>query len=251
MDMMRRYGWTRDLPDHRDLRYQAGMRADILPKSADLRAECPAVYNQLTLGSCTANAIAAALEFDQKKEGLPDSMPSRLFIYYNERAAEGTTASDGGASLRDGIKSVARQGACAESEWPYDVTRFALQPSAQCYQEAAGHRAILYHRLSQSLAQLKGCLASGYPFVFGFSVYESFESSEVATTGIMPLPGVGEALIGGHAVMAVGYSDDTQTFLVRNSWGESWGMAGYFTMPYAYLLSDDMAADCWTIQSVQ
>ncbi len=250
---IQRYGWIPDLPDQRDKLFTAS--ADVLqslPTSVDLRPKCPPVYNQGELGSCTANAIAGALEFDQMKEGLPNVfVPSRLFIYFNERVMEGTVESDSGASLRDGIKSVGTQGAPPESEWPYDIANFRTQPPSSAYQAAVQYKAMLYLRLLQELNQLKGCLASGYPFVFGFTVYDSFESPEVAQTGHAAMPWVGEGVRGGHAVMAVGYDDANQWFVVRNSWGPNWGMSGYFTMPYAYLLQSRLASDFWTIRVVQ
>ena len=246
-----RYGWVPDLPDQRDHLYAAPAQTlATLPPSADLQAGCPPVYDQGQLGSCTANAIGAAIEFDRLKQSLPDFMPSRLFIYYNERAIEGTVSSDSGAQIRDGIKTVAKQGACPETDWPYDITKFAQKPPALAYQDGKLDRAVSYQRLVQILPQMKGCLASGYPFVFGFTVYESFESTAVAQSGHAPMPGAGEQQIGGHAVMAVGYDDANQWFLVRNSWGTGWGMAGYFTLPYAYLTQSSLAADFWTIRLV-
>ncbi|MGA2972635.1 MAG: C1 family peptidase [Candidatus Bathyarchaeia archaeon] len=247
-----RYGWIRDLPDQRDHLYAAPPEFLLkLPTSADLRTQCPDVYDQQQLGSCTANAIAAALEFDQMKEKQAKVfMPSRLFIYYDERAMEGTVNEDSGAQIRDGIKSVAKQGDCPEDLWPYDITKFALKPTQQCYQQALKFKAVQYQRLAQMSNQLKGCLASGYPFVFGFTVYESFESQQVAQTGHAPMPAPKEASIGGHAVMAVGYDDSQNWFIVRNSWGNTWGMKGYFTLPYAYLLDTNLASDFWTIRVV-
>jgi C1A family cysteine protease len=111
--------------------------------------------------------------------------------------------------------------------------------------------AILYQRLLPNLNQLKGCLALGYPFVFGFSVYESFESATVARTGKVPMPKPREALLGGHAVLTVGYDDVEERFLMRNSWGASWGMAGYFTMPFDYLVDPNLCDDFWTVKSVR
>lgn len=246
------YGWIPDRPDQRDFLYSAPapfLRE--LPPKADLRAGCPPVYDQGQLGSCTANAIGGAIEFDQIREKLPQVfVPSRLFIYYNERVIEGSVSSDAGAMLRDGIKTVAKQGACPEPMWPYVIAKFKLKPSQTCYTEAAKHTAVTYERLVQSLAQMKGCLSSGYPFVFGFTVYESFETSTVARTGKVPMPGGKERVLGGHAVCAVGYNDADRTFLCRNSWGTGWGMRGYFTMPYGYLTSTDLAADFWTIRAV-
>ncbi len=247
-----RYGWLPDLPDHRDHLYAAPVALlGALPKRVDLRAKCPPIYDQGLLGSCTANAIAAAIQFDQMKQSLPRVFtPSRLFIYYNERVIEHTVDSDSGAQIRDGIKSVARQGDCPEAEWPYVVAKFRIKPPAGCYADALKYKVISYQRLVPALTQLKGCLGSGYPFVFGFTVYESFESAPVARTGHASLPQPGERAIGGHAVAAVGYDDARQWFLVRNSWGARWGLQGYFTLPYAYLTDRNLADDFWTIRLV-
>jgi C1A family cysteine protease len=248
---IKRYGWTPDLPDHRDHLYAAPAAVlRKIPSQVDLRSQCPPVYDQGELGSCTANAIAAAIEFDRKKQHLSDFVPSRLFIYYNERVMEGTVDSDSGAQIRDGIKSVSKQGACPEKEWPYDINKFTVKPPAQCYQDALKDRAVSYSRLTHNLNQMKGCLASGYPFIFGFTVYESFESQAVTQTGHAPMPQPNEQVLGGHAVLAVGYDDSHQWFLVRNSWGTQWGMQGYFTLPYAYLIDPNLADDYWTIRLI-
>jgi C1A family cysteine protease len=250
--LVKRYGWLPDAPDLRDKLYEAPAVLLSLPTRVDLRPQCPPVYYQGDLGSCTANAIAGGLEFLQMKEKLPRVfVPSRLFIYYNERAMEGTVATDSGGQIRDGIKSVATQGAPPESLWPYDPALFAVQPPADAYQVASHYVAIVYMRLGQVLEQLRGCLASGYPFVFGIVVYESLESEAVERTGQVPMPAPGEAMVGRHAVLAVGYDDDAQTFLLRHSWGPTWGMGGYFTLPYAYVANGDLAADFWTIRVVQ
>jgi C1A family cysteine protease len=247
---VKRYGWIPDVPDQRDHLYAAPIaRLRAFPPKTDLRRQCPAVYDQGELGSCTGNAIAGAVQFDRRKlKRRTDFVPSRLFIYYNERVIEHTVESDSGAQIRDGIKSVAKLGVCPETEWPYDIAKFAVKPPPTCYRHAKKYRAIGYQRVVQSLTQMKGCLASGYPFVFGFTVYESFESDRVARTGVVPMPAAAEKVLGGHAVLAVGYDDAAQRFIVRNSWGRRWGIAGYFTMPYAYLADDNLAADFWTIR---
>jgi C1A family cysteine protease len=249
---VKRYGWVPDIPDARDLLYAApeAVLAD-LPSSVDLRSQCPPVYDQGELGSCTANAIGGAFEFMQKKEELADFMPSRLFIYWNERKIEGTVDEDSGAMIRDGIKSVHKLGVCDENIWPYNIAKFTEKPPAAAYREAKEHQATVYRRVLPVLHQMQGCLASGTPFVFGFSVYESFESDEVARTGVVPLPPRNERLLGGHAVLAVGYDDSQQRFLVRNSWGDGWGMAGYCTMPYGYLTDPALASDFWAIYAVE
>jgi C1A family cysteine protease len=249
---IQKYGWIPDLPDHRDFLYAAAPEVlATLPTTIDLTKQCPPVYDQGQLGSCTANAIAAAIEFDLMKQSQTNIfLPSRLFIYYNERVIEGTTASDSGAQIRDGIKSVATLGDCPETLWPYIIAKFAVKPPSNCYSSAKKYKALSYQRLLQDANQFKGCLASGYPFVFGFTVYASFESAAVAQSGIVPMPTPGEKTMGGHAVMAVGYNDAAQRFIVRNSWGDGWGMKGYFTIPYGYLLDQNLSSDFWTIHVV-
>jgi C1A family cysteine protease len=246
-----RYGWIPDLPDARDHVYQLPRNPGALPPSADLRAGCPPVYDQGGLGSCTANAIGAAIEFDQTKQGFTAAVPSRLFIYYNERALEGTIDSDSGAQIRDGIKTIASQGVCPETMWPYDEEKFSNRPSAPCYKYAKLHPAVQYSRVPQEIGQMKACLAGGYPFVFGFTVYQAFESDAITKSGIVPMPSSMETALGGHAVMAVGYDDASERFLVRNSWGPGWGMGGYFTISYAYLTNTNLAGDFWVIKVVK
>jgi C1A family cysteine protease len=248
---IQKFGWLPDLPDIRDHMYAAPQPTlAALPANADLRPGCPPVYDQGQLGSCTGNAIAGAIEFDRLKQSLtPDFVPSRLFIYYNERVIEHTVSQDSGAMIRDGIKSVATLGVCPEDpNWPYNIAAFAKKPPKAAFTEAAKHKVASYSRLINTLPQLKGCLASGFPFVFGFSVYESFESQAVAQSGVVPMPQSGEKQLGGHAVLAVGYDDASQRFIVRNSWGTGWGMKGYFTIPYAYLTDSNLADDFWTIR---
>ena len=246
------YGWTPDLPDQRDLMYSAPAPfITALPTAVDLRLHCPPVYDQGQLGSCTGNAIAGAIEFERMKQGLSDFEPSRLFIYYNERVMEGTVGSDSGAQIRDGIKSVSKLGAPPESDWPYDIERFTEKPPAKVYGDAAKNRVTSYQRVNRVLNQFKGCLASGYPFVLGFTAYDSFESAQVGHTGILNMPQPGESVVGGHAVVAVGYNDAKQAFIIRNSWGPHWGMKGYFTMPYQYLMDPNLSDDFWTIHLVE
>jgi C1A family cysteine protease len=209
-----------------------------LPPSVDLRSECPPVYDQGQLGSCTANGIGGAIEFEQMKQQAASIFtPSRLFIYCNERVIRGTVDSDAGAQIRDGIKAVAQLGAPPEDDWPYDISKFTQRPPANAYSDAKQDLVSVYARVVQDVTQMRGCLAEGYPFVLGFTVYQSFESQTVAQTGVVPMPGSHEQVLGGHCVVAVGYDDGKRQFTIRNSWGTGWGLNGYCLMPYEYLIN--------------
>lgn len=234
-----------------------------LPPSVDLGGTF-AIYDQGNIGSCTANALAAAVQYDRIKNGQePDFVPSRLFIYYNERAIEGDISVDGGAFLRDGVKSLQQKGVCPETEWPYDATpapteggafpvgsRAVTAPSQQCYDDAANYTITSYQAVSQTLSQLQGCLASGYPFAFGFSVFSSWYNVDPTPT-IVPMPSQDDTVVGGHAVLCVGYDNATNLFKIRNSWGAAEGDNGYFYFPYAYLLDSNLSNDFWTINALK
>jgi C1A family cysteine protease len=245
-----RFGWKPDLPDHRD-HVLSLFRSSTLPSFVDLRYLCPPVYDQGELGSCTANAIGAVLEIQQVKQGAAPFPPSRLFIYYNERVMEGTVGFDAGAEIRDGMKSVATLGACIEEAWPYDIGKFAQRPPDYCYYDGLQRQAIEYLRVEQTGDAILKCLADGYPIAFGFTVYASFESNEVASRGVIGMPKRYEQPVGGHAVVLVGYDRSERMFLVRNSWGATWGQAGYFWMPFDYVLNQDLADDFWTIRKTE
>ena len=243
------YGWLPDLPDHRDFYYSSIAPKSLrFPSRVDLRGGCSRVENQGSLGCCSGHALAGAIEFLENKMGGTFTNVSRLFIYYNERAIEGTIAQDSGAFLRDGIKSLAKLGVCSEKEWPYHVRSFTKKPHPSCYKSARKRQITSYHRIS-TVDEMRICLAEGFPFVFGFTVYQSFESKEVERTGVLNLPKPKEQNKGGHAVLAVGYVDRDQRFIVRNSWGADWGQEGYFTVPYAYLADRNLSDDFWTIRA--
>jgi len=248
------YGWIPDHPDPRDKIYKVGRRIlRALPPKVDLRSQCPAVYDQGNLGSCTANAGSGIYQFNQIQQNyLWRAIPSRLFLYYNTRVLEGTVSYDSGASIRNTIKAIAGTGMAPASDWPYKIAKFAVKPPPKVYTFAANHKAVNYQRIVPTIDQLKGCLASNECFIFGFSVFDGFESAQVAQTGVVNLPGPNERLLGGHAVMAVGYDDTTQRFMIRNSWGLGWGIegSGYFTMPYDYLTNTNLSDDFWAVKII-
>jgi C1A family cysteine protease len=252
-EFVAKYGWVKDLPDPRDHPYLPPPEiTHKLPKRADLRPYFPEVYNQGNINSCTANAIAAAIEFDEIKQKIdPPFVPSRLFIYYNERAMEGHVDSDSGAQIRNGIKSVSKIGACKEKLWRYLENNLKIKPPERCFRQALRYESVEYQKLEHNLVHLKSCLASGFPFVFGIKVYSSFQSQRLRSTGHLEMPRQHEKFVGKHAVIAVGYDEGRKWFVARNSWGERWGMKGYFSLPYEYLLTRRLSADFWTIRLIR
>lgn len=245
------YLLKKDSPDLRDHIFYAAKHKFVehLPTKVDLRAGCSPVVDQGQLGSCTANAIASGLrEYLELKAGQPLTTLSRLFLYYEERSLEGTIGEDSGAEIRDGMKVLNQIGVCPESDWPYDINTFTNPPTNQEVTDAAAYKINEYHRIT-SLNLLKAALAQGLPVVIGIDVYESFESDQVAKTGIIPMPNTDtEKYLGGHAVLVVGYDDNRDIFFVRNSWGTLWGDQGYFYLPYNYY-NKGYVSDCWTSQS--
>lgn len=243
-----KYGWAADRQDHRDHVY-APPKGGELPKQVDLRPQCPPVYEQRPLQSCTANALAGVIQFERLRASLkPDFIPSRLFVYYNERKLAGLVGQDSPVPIRDAIKAVKLHGHCPEHFWPYDAEKYAVEPPQDCYRQAVKYENLSYRRLTQNLAHIKACLASGHPFLFGFYIYPGFETPEAEKTCTVPMPAPGEKSLGGHAVVAAGYDDDKSLLILRNSWGENWGRRGYFFMPYAYITDPKLACDLWTIR---
>ncbi|NDE17154.1 peptidase [bacterium] len=215
----------------------------LVPPRIDLRPRMIPVYDQGALGSCTANAFCAAVAFV-----LNGFLGSRLFLYYNERLLENTTGEDAGALMSDGLRALQQYGLVPEKLWPYQTTRFNVRPTPSCYSTALLHRVVSAARVRQDAASMRAVLASGYPFAVGIAVYESFESDAAAATGRVPMPNPSrERLLGGHAVLCVGYDDARGAWIMRNSWGTGWGDKGYFYLPYPYLIDPTLTSDLFVI----
>ena len=238
--------WKADKPDHRDYKYQVTQKTN--PNLLDLRSYCSPIEHQGSLGSCTGQSIAGAIELLNKRSGKPNDV-SRLFIYYYERVLLGTVNYDSGAYIRDGIKVTNKYGASLESRWPYDIRKFKQEPIIEAKNDALNRKVTRYERVND----FNGCidaLTNGYPVVMGFLVYQSFMAANVAKTGIMPYPNTKrEKLLGGHAVLLVGYNKTKKVFIARNSWGTNWGDKGYFYMPFD-IVKPNMSSDYWIIKSV-
>lgn len=256
--LKRKFGWIKDKVDTRDRRFR-NLLTDLLvrrgvqlPPEFSLRPQMPPVYDQGELGSCTANGGGAAHQFCQMKQpGGKDFLPSRLFLYYNTRKIEGTAEEDSGCTIRDTFKSLNQYGVCPEADWPYDVAKFADQPSFDAYTAATGCRSIKYARVDQEEQVVKAVLASGFPIVFGFRVPSSFQ--QIDGSGIMRMPRWWERSLGGHCVVAIGYKQINGVWYIecRNSWGSRWGDQGHFWMPFAFFLNPARCSDLWVLELVQ
>ena len=213
-----------------------------LPTRVDLRSKAPPVFDQGNLGSCTANSLMGTYQYrDLSFSG------SRLFLYYAERVLDGDVDQDAGSTISQGIQVLQSQGCCSESLWPYDVSKFEIEPPSTCYTDATSHKVIEATHVDPTT--LKECLFNGNPVNVGIQVYQSFESGTVTTSGMVPMPAAGEPCIGGHAVCVYGFDDSLSVWIMRNSWGSKWGDCGYFYLPYDYL-EGNLASDFWNIESV-
>lgn len=242
-----KFHWVRDKVDKRDYLYAQTAKSQ--QNIVDLRQYCSNIEDQGNLGSCTGNAIAGAIELLNKRNGRQNDI-SRLFIYYFERLMINTVNYDSGAYIRDGIKSCFYNGASLENLWPYDIKKFRSKPNTRALDDGKKRKVTLYERVVDH----DGCLDAlnnGYPVVIGFDVYPSFVSAQVSRTGIMPYPDTKkEQLLGGHAVLLVGYNKQQSRYIARNSWGQYWGDRGYFYMPFQVIQNTMMSHDFWIIKNV-
>lgn len=243
--------------DVRDKLFQSTLKDIVdpsaLPRKVDMKVGWGSIFDQGDLGSCVSNTVAGCIRFVRKRDGLSVYDPSRLYNYYYGRLLEDfPVTEDTGMYIRSGYKAVAHHSICSERNWPYIVRRFSTEPTSYAKSAASQHKRFQYMAIPHDLTLIKKCLADGYPVSFGFAIYTSFMTATVARTGIVPTPDTSrERILGGHAMTIVGYDDDTQRFIVANSWGSDWGDEGFCYFPYDFMMNNDLTGDFWTARVFQ
>jgi len=249
---------VRSQPDERDYRLEFDRETPegqvVLPSrlTMTLPIQVGEVFDQGSIGSCTANAAGSMYSCILQKISGSTITPSRLYVYWNSRSFTNTTSQDVGCTLRDTMRALARFGVCRESIWSYRPENLFRRPAFNCFTEGSTRQALSYASIPTDLFQMKSVLNAGYPFVFGLLLFSSFMDSSVITTGNVKNPDLKkEQFLGGHAMCAIGYDDEKQAFLVRNSWGRGWGMNGDAYIPYEYMTNPELCFDMWTLYSVE
>lgn len=215
----------------------------------DLRPLFPPVYDQGNIGSCTAMAVCSVFQYNDQST----VVPSRLFNYYCSRSLQNNMLRDVGSTIKDATQVLFQFGTCSDPVWPYIPSKYAVQPPHIAYAQASTKRIASYARVTISAQGIESAIQAGHPVCIGILLYDSFVSTTVQKTGIVKTPDPSkERFLGGHAIVIVGYDrtdPNNPVFIVRNSWGASWGNKGYCTIPYAYMLNRSLAFDAWIILS--
>lgn len=242
-------GYRRDTRDPRDLLFRP--RKLKLPSKVDLRPDLPAVLNQGSLGSCVINATSVALRYALKMQFQAAPALSRLQGYYDVRKLQGTLDEDSGCEIRLAIKCANKIGIGRESLWPYRIRQFTDAPPPAVYQDAIHFNAMKYKRVAVNASHIKAALAQNLPVIIGVTLFESFDSKSVERTGVVPMPDTRkESILGGHAMLVVGYGQKAGHFTVRNSWGRDWGHSGDCYLPEKYVGSTRFGGDYWVVSLV-
>lgn len=253
----RKYGWRPELPDQRDFPYTAVLNVPlnvVHPRRIDMREDLPPAWDQGMIGSCVGHAVAGMVSYLMKRQNrnVFTAPPSRYFIYYNARKLQGWEDEDTGCYIRDAFKTLRSEGVCSEKDWEHNPRQVTWPPTPPCYKDAEGEQSLVYGRVKNQIHDMMlTILENRFPIVGGITVYESFESSEVAATGMVPLPRPTERVLGGHAILIVGYDLQKKRYLVRNSWGEGWGQAGHCWIPFSYIENTNLADDFWVVTRVE
>ncbi len=237
-------------PNPKAKAYSSKLKSDKLPPAVDLRPFMTKVEDQGQTNSCTANAVVGAYEYLFKRFKKQNYDISRMFVYYNARVKGGGDIADEGSVIQYAMECLKKAGACSEATWKFKKEIVNKKPHKESYSEGKKFLVDEIMSVPVKLKAWKKTLADGYPIVFGTTLYKSFDKA-AENGGVVPMPSPKEAgrkSHGGHAMLCVGYSDEDKMFIIRNSWGESWGEEGYCYIPYNYLMNEKWTGDCWIIK---
>jgi C1A family cysteine protease len=251
-DTPRKFGLTFDAQTPK-VTFVPGTIASNLPPTADLRSKLSPVDDQGLVGACTGFTMVGLAEYRARLKGNTEEL-SPGFIYLMNLKEDGNLGQDAGSRISTSIKVLQKYGTCPEALHPFlaptaqqDPANIASYlntiPSAAAVKAAAANK-IGSYRPVRDLNGFKTALAKGLPVAFGVAVYKSFMGPEAKATGIIPMPAGNDELLGGHAILAVGYDDAKKQVVFRNSWSPKWGDQGYGYLPYDYF-KKDLAGDAW------
>jgi C1A family cysteine protease len=208
------------------------------------KINCP-ILDQETIGSCVANGSYALFYIISSQI----ITLSRLQLYYISRSLDGSSSNDdAGTYLSTALKSIIEYGLCNENTWPYDISKFADLAPTSCFCDTYSLKDYTYSVVPQDINSITNIISNDQPVLIGIAIYSSFEFPNTSKTGVIPLPDTKrEQFLGGHALLIVGYDNSSQYFKVQNSWGTEWGASGYCFIPYAYILSEDLTSELFTV----
>lgn len=256
---MRKFCWLPDPPKAKDFNAALKIkRAPALPLHVSLRNLIISILNQGGLGSCVTNAIAQAWRAALIRAGIADPfLASRLFLYYFARAISGSTQRDAGTYIRAGFDVIRKLGAPKEEVWPYsdDLNTFRTMPPSIAVWAAHDQCASVgYYRITEEGADrinvIQQALAAGYLVVFGTQVSNRFQAWRKEYPPLT-IPGGTEAILGGHALLIVGYdaSGPEIVFEILNSWGPEYGDKGYTQFAAEYIAWEG-SQDFWIVEAL-
>lgn len=252
---------VKSFPQETDYIYQP--LPDPYLSSLDLKPDVFEVDNQLSVGSCTANAATSVCEDILKKEGEGVSL-SRLFNYWISRNIILEQPGVNGSTMRAAVRAIKHFGVCRELLWPYNIPFADTRPSDEAFAEAITRCIQRYEVISTALPDplpspegltqdewweliytivgnrivhdIKSSLNEGIPVVFSCALGQQWYSLTGPWQGhIYTVPRENDSvnpIVGGHAMMVIGYDDACQRMLIENSWGSEWGDGGFGGMPY-------------------
>lgn len=246
---------------HRDKKYNlltmlsSNYDANIEHFDLTKKFKFPDIYDQGKIGSCTANASAHLFLYcilNNKVENINDMpfKPSRMYIYNKARMLYGQDLANDGTTITSIIQSIKENGVCEENLFKYEMSNKTIIPNEKCNTNATFHKIINATNIIATLDNIKMYLQETNPIICAFTVFESIDN--VKSDGIIQMPDFkGEKIIGGHAVMLVGYDDKKKLFKFLNSWGSKWGDNGYGYIPYDYLLNQSYSSDYWIVTMIK